>query len=1463
MKRAIYVFLILLVSTSLIAQKKKEFSESPTEFYEDFSAFVKNANNAKLEESFGAFTLLWEGGSFGSGAENKLISTVNTMLKGNYIANPDFNLYLKATNSFYTNEIDEDNFIEFNEVVDTLIKIKTSKADVKGVFEFFTELNSNKILSGKRGKTWKVSDARYAIEMKKSPYVSFENIDLQLGGNKDTLEILNTTGRYYFIKDKWWGNEGDVTWERVDLSSADVYAELQHYRILMSSNGYNADSVVFRNLDAYAEPISGKLTDQLNTGGENASFPKFRSYKKKFSLDDLDEYLVYRGGFGMEGRKIVGTGEGYSQAVLHVLKDGKKLMTLRSNSFIIEPEKVTSNATTVTLFIEGDSIFHPNLLLKIERDNRYVRLSTSPQSSVRAPFVNSYHNLDMYADQLDCYLDSSYCDIRSARDPDGRASFESINYFSKKRFDQVRGNMSYNPIFKFNELFSIYKKRTYNEDELIGFFGVDKIEQIQPLLLIMTNQGYLSYEPAIKEIIIKDKLFIYVNAYLKKIDHDVILLNSMIKDRPNSRLQLENNDLEIRGIKTVKLSDSQSVQIYPAQQTIIFKKDRDMEFDGYMKAGRFEYFGKGFSFSYQDFEISMKQIDSMMFNFPDKANGGIIRRVNTVIQDITGSLKIDKPGNKSGRLSAPNYPIFDCFKGAYVYYDYKTVFNGVYDRDRFFFKLKPFVVDSMDNFSMDGMNLLGTFVSAKILPDFDYKLNLQPDFSLGFAKETPPEGYPLYNGTGHCNMKIFLSNSGLRGNGKFTYNGAEIASEDMIFFPDSMQGQKTVFAIVDTERKKFPEVKSENCQLSWTPYSDTMVIAAVDSTAFINMYEPESFLKGELVFTKKEMYGRGEFNYRQSLAQSEYYNFKHRDLSGDSTQLEILDIPMERVALSNQNVRIKIDFDKQLLKGETNYDTVSTLLPINQYSTNIPFFKWDVQEKKVFLEKGNETEDIDFFFVSTNPVFDSLTFAPSSAELDLSSFEINAFDIKYFLVADSRIKPASEVQIAENGEIPSLENAEITASAENEYHKVVKANVNIFSSKKFTATGLYEYIDPNEKSWEITMTDIRTTEEGLTRGVGVIPDSMDFHFGSNIGYNGNMIFLSNRKEIEFSGEVEFEHNKVDELATQKLKFEGLVSFDSLYFNISEAKNIYGQELHTGIFLNTKTLRLYPVFLGTKQTPDDLELFRAEGDLYLDTDSNMYVITAFDRYYNEDLRPSRWIFDMDTNQVYMDGPLNMDYNIENFDFSLSGYLTYDIAKEETKVMMAGGINFPFQETAVKVLSDSVINFAYFNGDVNNLKEYIASGIGRQTESQKDAEKEINSLYSSGSIPKIKNYEPIVHFSETELVWDTTFRSFRNIDQLGIAKFGSYDVNKKLNGRVDFFQTGSRDSVSLYFEGNAGNWYLFTFVEEELYVASSDQEFLKRALGKKPKEIIGRLNYDAATEEMISGTRVKAVRKVEDD
>ncbi|MGB0432537.1 MAG: hypothetical protein ACPGLV_18820, partial [Bacteroidia bacterium] len=422
-------------------------------------------------------------------------------LKERFIPNPDFNTFLQTTNSFYKNDISEESYVEFLNITDTLIKLKRSKAEIRKFIRFFEAFNSKKELSGKGGKIWSVDENVASLKMKKAPYLEFENVTLFLSGKNDTMQISGTSGKYYIESHKWRGKEGEVTWERVGLSSSDVYANLSSYKIDMNSNGYKADSVEFYNLDAYSEPIAGNLIDQLDGKKEKASFPKFRSFKQKFELNDLDYYLIYKGGFGMEGRTIVGSGAGYTPAKLTILRNDKKFMNLYSYDFLIRPNEIIAGKCAATVYIENDSIYHPNIILNLERESGHIQLTLSPAEAVMPPFSNTYHQLEMYADHFDCYLDSSFFEIRSRRDPDGRATFESMNYFSRARFDKMKGTMSYNPIFKMNELYLVYKKRIYTEDELTSYFGVDRIESIQTLLVILSAQGFISYDQKIKEVL--------------------------------------------------------------------------------------------------------------------------------------------------------------------------------------------------------------------------------------------------------------------------------------------------------------------------------------------------------------------------------------------------------------------------------------------------------------------------------------------------------------------------------------------------------------------------------------------------------------------------------------------------------------------------------------------------------------------------------------------------------------------------------------------------------------------------------------------------------------------------------------------------------------------------------------------------------------------------------------------------
>jgi hypothetical protein len=86
-------------------------------------------------------------------------------------------------------------------------------------------------------------------------------------------------------------------------------------------------------------------------------------------------------------------------------------------------------------------------------------------------------------------------------------------------------------------------------------------------------------------------------------------------------------------------------------------------------------------------------------------------------------------------VKPPTFPQFQSFKESYTYYDKKSIFKGVYNRDKFYYKLDPFTMDSLDNFRNEGLIFEGEFSSAGIFPTFREQLTLQKDYSLGFIRK--------------------------------------------------------------------------------------------------------------------------------------------------------------------------------------------------------------------------------------------------------------------------------------------------------------------------------------------------------------------------------------------------------------------------------------------------------------------------------------------------------------------------------------------------------------------------------------------------------------------------------------------------------------------------------------------------------------------------------------------------------
>ena len=438
------------------------------------------------------------------------------------------------------------------------------------------------------------------------------------------------------------------------------------------------------------------------------------------------------------------------------------------------------------------------------------------------------------------------------------------------------------------------------------------IAQVKQLLMRMAAQGFIYYESETGMATIRPRLHDYLAASVSKIDYDVISIPSTTNmPVDNAIFDLRNYNLTINGVSRIFLSDSQNVAIYPTNARIIMKKNRDFQFNGHVQAGLFTISGQNFFFSYDTFKINMTKIDSLQIRYLTGAKNSygvpVSEKAKNLIEDLKGDLYVDKPDNKSGRNNFPEYPVFRSKADGHVYYDDKTIQSGVYSRDKFFFQIYPFEMDSLDNFNRKSMQFDGELTSAGIFPVIQDTLRLQPDNSLGFHHMSPDSGISVYGGKGTFKNDIILNRSGLTGNGKLDYLTSSVASEQLRFYPDSMNGMARDFTIAEkTSPTEYPKVESVHDSIHWMPYLDELYAYRTD-TAF-RMFDNKGVLAGDLKLQPTGLSGKGRMLFEGAEMRSDHYAYKSNDIHADSADFFLKSLHSEGFTVLTENIKADINF---------------------------------------------------------------------------------------------------------------------------------------------------------------------------------------------------------------------------------------------------------------------------------------------------------------------------------------------------------------------------------------------------------------------------------------------------------------------------------------------------------------------------------------------------------------------------
>jgi hypothetical protein len=1437
LKNLFLSFVLLFAFSYTSTAQIKSFSADSINFVQEMGNFLVTARKKEGEDFMKKeFIPVFYSGRFTEKNKQRIYSTCNIMLKKRMKPFPDFVNYLTTMMNFLDSKQSDESFEAWQKSLEKIIENSTSKKFVD-YLSFSEKLFAENILYQSSHLTWYSDNENYKFEFDSLPYVVFKSLNLSCYSKGDSAVIYNTKGTLYPTEGKWIGQGGKVNWLRTGFDDESVYATLKNYDITLKTAAYVADSVLFYNANYFDKPLLGRLEERVmaNVTEKNATYPKFESYNKRFRIKNLVEDVDYDGGFSMVGPKFVGSGNSEEDALLIFYRDKKPFIVAASKVFVIRKERISSDRSAVTIYLDNDSIYHPGLDFKFLTADKQLILYRDGKGMSKSPYYNTYHSIDMFVEMVSWKMGEPLINMEVMKGSSQTLSrFESSNYYSQYLYQKLLGMDASHPLVLIREVSKKFDSRDLLAEDIARHMRFP-MDQVAPLLLNLSTQGFLQYDVDKQKVILKDKLFWYLEANAKKRDYDIIEFNSENGARGNAVLSLLNYDLNMKGVKEVLLSDSQNVYIRPANRELTMKRNRDFLFGGSVHAGLFDFYGKEFSFEYDAFKLNMITVDSMSFKVKtediDDYGKQKLVRVKTVVRDIKGDLLIDAPNNKSGLKQLLKYPILNSRDDSRVHYDRKDIQNGAYPQDRFYFKVYPFSRDSLNTFDYNSLAFHGLFVSAGIFPDFEEDLTLQPDYSLGFVKKSGTSGMPIYGGKAVFENDIKMSHEGLKGDGDIKYLTSLAKSKDFTFFPDSVVGITQQYAI--EERKgggtEFPEVAAVGAYMNYKPYKDYMEIEKRNSP--INMFKNQVESHGTLFLQPSGLTGKGLLTFNTAEMVAELYNFKNNEFFSDTADFRLASLYANEYDITTKNVRSHIDFNERKAHFLSNSGAENIEFGVIQYICFMDEFTWLMDDETIEVnstEKSKQVDENDFDlsgskFISIHPQQDSLMYYSPKTKYDRRENALYSSGVKYFQVADAMVFPNNgDLVVEKRAKMRTLENAKITANYTTKYHNIYGATVNVEGRKKYRASGNYDYVEEFGKIQTIFFNNIIPDTTGQTRASGLIAESIDFTLSPYFDFRGGVALEANNQHLTFNGSTRINHS-CEKLGRNWMRFSAEINPQEIYIPVAlEPVSEDEGKLATGMLLAADSVGIYSAFLSKKLKPTDFSVITADGYLFYDKASMEYRVSTKEKL-NENLLPGNYI-SLNTNECrfYGEGKMNFGCDLGNIQLKPAGQAVHNLINNQAVYDVIFSMNFFFDESALEKMADQMKKSSSADAVDYSRKVFeksLGELLGKET-----SDNLISQLNLNGSFRRFPNeLNHSIFFTDVKFKWYEDLRCYRSMGKIGIGNIFKNQINRKFDGHIEITKKRGGDIFNMYIDLGGGAWYFFNYQKNILQVISSNEDF----------------------------------------
>jgi len=1047
--------------------------------------------------------------------------------------------------------------------------------------------------------------------------------------------------------------------------------------------------------------------------------------------------------------------------------------------------------------------------------------------------LNTYHNVTMDFELLEWNIDKDIITFGSLPGTaESRVEFESVDMYLQEKYESMQGIDAIHPLFLVNNYVKAKQEEKFFVEDFAKFSRFPAL-QIQSFLILLANDGFIFYDYGEGRITVLPKLFTYINAASGLGDYDVISFNSIItpgeyntsdKYLVNAALDIKTKDLNILGIHNIKLSEERDVHLYPKDGLLVVKKNRDFIFNGqiYAGGGRLNLFGKNFIFHYDEFKLDLNEIDSVQLSVPiipiqkDMNDNEFLTEVITVIEAVNGELRIDDPTNKSGlrKDSFPGFPVFYSLKDSYAYYDKNSIYDGVYDRDRFSFHLQPFKIDSLDNYTGKGLAFAGTFESAGIFPAFDDSLRLQEDYSLGFTRKTPNDGFLIYGGKGKYHNDIHLSHKGLKGNGDFEYLTAKASAEEIFFFPDSTNLYTQTFSIDEViSGIEFPQVSNTETYAHFMPYQDRLEIDKQKNE--FDFYKGQASFNGDLLMQPTGVTGGGIMTLDKAEVNSNLFTYNASWFGSDTASLNVFESG-GAIAFKANNLRTHIDMKMREGVFHSNGSGSFVELPANQYICYIDKLKWAMDEELLTLGDELASSSKGSEFISVHPHQDSLSFIATTANYSLKDYIIHANGVEDIAVADAIIYPDSGiVTVEKKAVIQTLYGAKVLADDLTEYHTFTNASVDIISAHKYTASGDYSYTDAMNQQQQIFFKEIRVGEDTITMARGDVETDKPFHIDSKFDFKGSLDLIADRKNLIFDGYFMANHS-CELLDKEWVKFRSEIDPKNIVFTLDE--KLYNDEqdlISTGLVMSLDSTNIYSTFLSRKVRAIDADLLKASYTLAYDKKQFAYVIGGPDTLSNY------FTFYDRTCKTTGEGLVDLNLDLGQVNVTTSGSFTHDMKNEKKEFEGFFMLDFLFSEKAMQVMANDIYSapgdgtFEYDHAYSNNLGRIV----GKEKGDMLMLDLELKDDF--GDFPKEMSHT--LSFTKAKFKWDNVNKVYVAKGELWLGNINESQLNGLLDGYIIIEKGRNSDVLTIYLRTEFFDEYYFQYKNGVMRSWSTIEDF----------------------------------------